>query len=250
MSKTNLRFKLTTSQLVIIGLVLILLGNTFSQTYLNVKLHELLANVGALFLLVGTLQWFFDEDSRKELVGEISDNVREYLNKRDRFSELGISDCLIDSKGIGANGYQEEFIDSDKFAIGIHYSDGTVVRFEKIINERIALKKTTEIAYVNEAGLAANYLSQSHATPVNLHQKISQLLGVVNSRFASSPFVKLIQHDRVLRYSFIYTEACIWITFITNSDTYQPQVPTLRISAESDLFEFFKSDIQHLGVSV
>jgi hypothetical protein len=206
--------------------------------------------VGALILLVGTLQWFFDEDSREEFVGAISDNVREYLNNRDRFSELGISDCLIDSKGICVNGHQEEFIGSEKFALGIHYSDGTVARFEKTIRERIALNKITEIAYVDATGIAAGYLSNCLAATVNLQEKITQLFGVVSSRFSASPYVKLIKHDRVLRYSFIYTEKCIWITFLTNSAPHEPEVPALRISNESALFEFFKRDIQHLGVSV
>lgn len=246
----RLKSKLTTSNLITLGLLLILLGNAFSWIFLNIKVHELLANLGALFLLVGTLQWFFDEDSRQKLIAQVSANVREYLKNRDRFSELGISDCLIDSKGISANGQVEEFINSQNFAIGIHYSDGTIVRFEKIINERISQNKFTQIAHVSDCGYAASYLTHSHSNPVNMQQKVSQLLGVINSRFSNSPLIALIKHDRVLRYSFIYTDKCIWVTFITNSDQYQPQVPSLRISSESELFNFFKQDIQNMGITV
>jgi len=236
---------------VIIGLVLILAGNAFTLVFLNIKVHELLANVGALFLLVGTLQWFFDEDSRQHLVSQVSETVRDYLDKRDRFATLGISDCLIDSKSISSPKVEfDVFVDSNNFAIGVHYSDGTIVRYEKVINERIAQGRLTQIAYVSPTGTASKYLSSCLGHAVDIQQRISQLLELTKTRFAEPKLLELVSHDRVLRYSFVYSDQCIWIIFITNSNGYQPQVPALRLTANSELFEFFKQDIKSLGIKV
>ena len=69
--REDLKSKLTTRNLAILGIALIVAGNSFSWTTWNIKAHELLANVGALILVIGVLQWFFDENSRQQLIDRV-----------------------------------------------------------------------------------------------------------------------------------------------------------------------------------
>jgi len=247
--RDDLKSKLTTRNLTIIGIVLIIIGNSFSWTVWNVKLHELLANVGALILVVGVLQWFFDEESRQHLVDQLTSQIGVYLNRRDNFASLGATECTLDSKSIISEKWAAELIGARPLAIGIHYSDGIVARFEPIIRTRIANNRTTQILHSDPNGLARSYLERCLSVPVDLPAKVSQLQQLVSSRFSQSSKIRLIQHGRVLRYSFVFSEQALWLIFLTNSDGYEPALPAFRISAGTPLFEFFKRDIQDLGIA-
>src|SRR4051812_37200993 len=98
--KGDLRSKLTTRNLAIGGLVLIASGNAFSLTIWHVKLHELLANIGALILVIGVLQWLFDEESRQLLIDRVIASIGSYLDRRESLGRLGAADCVSDSKSI------------------------------------------------------------------------------------------------------------------------------------------------------
>ena len=57
--------------------------------------------------------------------------------------------------------------------------------------------------------------------------------------------IRLLYHDRVMRYSFIGTNEYLWVKFFTNSP-HRAVVPALKIRAGTPLFEFFRQDIQRL----
>lgn len=247
----SLRSGLTTRNLVILGLLLILASNLFSVQILNMKLHEMLANIGALILIVGTLQWFFDEDSRSELISNVTEAIRNYLERRDQLTSNGLTDCVLDSKILAGHETREILIKSEQFAIGIHYSDGTIARYEKVIQERLALKKITQIVHSNDQGIAVAYLEKSITPAVDLPKRIELLRQLIKGKFGeNNNLIKLVTHERVLHYSFIYSDHFLWIIFMTSTSHYEPQVPALCLSAGSPLFEFFKNDIKCLGVSV
>jgi hypothetical protein len=225
-------------------------ANSYSWTTWNIKTHELLANVGALILVVGLLQWFFDEESRQQLIERIISAIGEYLTRRDHFHRLGATECTADSKTITSEPWAKDLIDAKSLAIGIHYSDSLIARFESIIRARIAQNKITQILHSDPNGLARTYLEKCLSVPVDLPSKVSRLQEVVATRFDESSKVRMIQHSRVLRYSFIYSEEALWIIFLTNSDGYEPTLPAFKISSGSPLFEFFRRDIKDLGAAV
>ena len=57
--------------------------------------------------------------------------------------------------------------------------------------------------------------------------------------------VKVVEHDRVLRYSFIETEECVWIKFFTNSRG-RATVPALKVKAGTPMYAFLCNDTQRL----
>ena len=217
--------------------------------FINIKLQDVCSNLGALFLIIGTLQWFFDENSRQGLIDEI--NKR--LDEREMLRTSGVEQGLENSKEITIQ--KQDIADlksAAKVVIGIHYSDGTIVRYEDIIKSRIKANKTTQILHTNPKGsVSKHYLENSLAAPVDLSKKIDQLMEVLKKRFGDKlDGITLTTHDRVLRYSFVYCERFIWIIFMTNSSNYCAQVPALKIHVGTPLFQFFQEDILGLGATL
>jgi hypothetical protein len=58
--------------LFVLGAVLIGAANTFQYEWLKVPLDRLLAEVGALVLVVGMLHWFFEFGLRTEMMREVA----------------------------------------------------------------------------------------------------------------------------------------------------------------------------------
>jgi hypothetical protein len=248
--KNDLRSKLTTRNLIISGIILIVASNTFSWTIWNVKLHELLANIGALILVIGVLQWFFDEESRQQLIDQIIVALANYLNRRETLDQLGVADCITDSKAIVGERWAQELVSARVLVIGVHYSDSVIVRFESIINARITQNKITQILHSAPDGIAKEYLENCLSVQTNLESKVSRFLRLIDERFSQSAKVRTIPHHRVLRYSFVYTEQFIWLVFLTNTDGYEPAIPALKVSSGTPLFDFFQKDIRDLGATL
>lgn len=234
--------------LIAAGLILIIIGMSIDKKFLNIKIQDIFSNIGALLLIIGTLQWFFDENSRQGLIDEINDR----LDQRERLRALGIDRGIKNSKELNAEEKEIEHLKSaSKVIIGIHYSDGTVVRFEGLIKSRIEKKKPTVILHSDPSGsVAKDYLEKSLSSPVSLSTKIKTLKEVMNSKFGNPPELQLIAHDRVLRYSFVYCEKFIWVIFMTSSSSYVSHVPALKVHVGTPLFDFLIEDIRGLGVSI
>jgi hypothetical protein len=246
----DLKSKLTTRNLAIIGIVLIVSGNTFELKIWHIEIHELLSHVGAVILVVGLLQWFFDEESRQHLIDMINQRIEEYLSRRDNLARLGVAECTADSKLIVSDAWAKELIEARTLAIGVHYSDATIARFEAIIRARMAQNKITQILHSGKTGVAKSYLEGCLSVPVNLEAKVSQLERLISTRFDNSQRIRMIPHERVLRYSFVFCEKALWLIFITNTDGYEPSLPAFRIVGGTSLFEFFKRDIAKLGATL
>jgi hypothetical protein len=116
--REDLKSKLTTRNLAILGIALIVAGNSFSWTTWNIKAHELLANVGALILVIGVLQWFFDENSRQQLIDRVISSITTYLDRREHFARLGATECVRDSKTIISEPWASQLIAARVLAIG------------------------------------------------------------------------------------------------------------------------------------
>ncbi|MBD2457923.1 hypothetical protein H6G80_28135 [Nostoc sp. FACHB-87] len=227
-------------KLIIIGLLLILIGNGFQFTFLKVQIDAVVANIGALFLFVGTIEWVFDETARRELVYELFRSIR----GDDRLHRNGLIDCVINSREVIE---EEEWIKAKTLVIGIHYSPRFVEDNIDLIKERTKNKRRTVICYVGVSTAASEYLKNSASGLSDIDASITKLKSLVQTQFSGSHYVELIEHDRVLRYMFIYTESSIWIKFFTNAKGHAI-VPAMRIRAATPLFDFFKNDIRNIGV--
>lgn len=241
---------LSSAHIAVIGLLLIVAGQAISWRFLKIDMGILVANVGALLLIVGLLQWLFDEESRASLVKSIADSVSKRISEHDRSGRTGVRDCITDSKEITAPPQSDELEGAQKLIIGFQYSDGLVDRYRQIIERRIAANLETEIAHVRADGLAAEYLRHWMGRPVDVPQKVNDVLGLIGRYFGTSGLVRITSFDYVLRYSFVYTESLVWLTFMTNTHLRQPLIPALKAESGTPLYEFLKRDIAALGLSV
>lgn len=226
-------------KLVIVGLLLVVIGNAFHFQFLKINMDELSANVGALFLVAGTIEWLFDEKARRELVYEIVHSIR----GDDRMHRNGIMDCITDSKKVEEN---EEWLNAKTLVVGVHYSTGFIVNNLNTIKKRIEQKKKTIICHVKPNSPAADYLKQSESGLSDISTGIEKMSKLKSRDFNNSEFLELIEHDRVLRYTFIYTESSIWVKLFTNGTGYA-DVPAIKIRPTTPLYEFFENDIKKIG---
>jgi len=224
--------------LVVAGLLLILIGNGFDLTVLKIDIDSLVVNLGALLLVVGTLQWIFDEGVRKEIVQEISVATL----GTDRIYNNGIRDCLDNSRKLDEENIWKA---TNTLVIGVHYSNRFFDDHADIIKYRIQNNKTTHIFHIDETSEAAKYLQDSRSGRSDIGEKTRNLIELIETEFNSSNLIKVIKHNRVLRYSFIKTDQAIWARFFTNSQGYSI-IPAVKVEVGSPLFEFFDQDISRL----
>lgn len=220
------------------GLLLILIGNGFNFTILKIDIDSLVVNIGALLLVVGALQWIFDEGLREEIVQEISVAAL----GSDRIYKSGIRDCLDNSKKIDEESIWKA---TESLVIGVHYSNRFFDDHEEVIKHRINSNKETHIFHIEETSVAATYLRQSHSGRSDIGEKTKNLTDLIEKEFGASPLIKVIKHNRVLRYSFIKTDQTVWVRFFTNSEGYSA-IPAIKVEIGSPLFEFFQKDIGRL----
>lgn len=225
--------------IIVVGLVLILIGNGFKYELLKIDIDSMIVNIGALLLVIGTLQWIFDEGVRKEIVQEISMATL----GTERIYQNGIVDCLDDSKKINDENIWKS---TSELIIGVHYSNRFLKDYAEIIKYRINHSKYTYILHLEDQSDAANYLRNSRSGDSSIGEKTRQMNNLIELEFQSSPLIKIIKHNRVLRYSFIKTDQSIWIRFFTNSKGYS-LVPAIKIGVGTPLFLFFENDIKKIN---
>jgi len=188
--------------------------------------------------VVGTLQWIFDEEVRKEIVQDISVATL----GTDRIYKSGIRDCLDNSRKLDEENIWKA---TDSLVIGVHYSNRFFDDHADVIKHRISNNKLTCIFHIEETSVAADYLRESHSGRSDIGEKTRNLMDLIKTEFGASPLIKVIKHDRVLRYSFIKTDQTVWARFFTNSQGYSV-IPAIKAEIGSPLFEFFQQDIERL----
>jgi hypothetical protein len=224
--------------IIVFGLIIILVGNGFDYSILKIDIDSLLVNLGALLVVIGTLQWIFDEGMRKEIVQEISIATL----GTDRIYRSGLRDCNVNSRKIDEDNLWKV---TDTLIIGVHYSNRFIKDNADVIKSRIATGKSTKIFHINETSLAATYLSESNSGKSDIGEKTKNLTNLIENEFENSDLIEIIGHSRVLRYSFIKTDQTIWVKFFTNSAGYSV-IPAIKIETGTPLFDFFESDVNRL----
>ncbi|MBK8809961.1 MAG: hypothetical protein IPN69_04435 [Acidobacteria bacterium] len=224
--------------LILGGLVLIISASAFHLELFKVKWDHVMAEVGGLFLIVGTLHWLFESLLKKEMLKEIAITA---LGSA-RIYESGLVDCSLNSKSISENHF---WIASNELIIGVHYSSRFLENIHEVLRERCSSKKITQICFVKPDSPAADYLKDSGSGLADIKAGIDRISHLKDSCVTNPQKIEFFRHDRVLRYSFIYTEQNVWIKFFTNSKG-RTEVPAFKIDRGTPLYRFFENDIKTL----
>jgi hypothetical protein len=221
--------------LMIGGLLLIIAGNIINTEILKVKLDHLIAEVGALFLIVGTLHWMFENLLRKEMIKDIATTALSSA----RIYESGLVDCVLDTKKIAD---ENSWKAAESLIICVHYSPRFVESIHHVLRARCEGNRITKIYVVKPESDAAAYLKSSKSGMADVNAGITRMRHLKDACGKDKDHVQFFWHDRVLRYTFVYTEQHIWIKLFTNSKL-RTEVPAIKVETGSSLFHFFENDI-------
>ncbi len=226
--------------LAIVGLACLALASTFHLSFLKVSIDHLLAEVGALLLVVGILHWFFELGLRKETIREVVATI----SGDTRLHDAGFVSCMMNSREVND---AEEWRNAASLVVGVQYSPKFFKDFHEIIRERSASGRPTKAILLRPGGAAESYLRSTGTGNPRVREcveEIKQLLQETESD-PNVPKTSVAFHDRVLRYSFIQTDDFIWVKFFTNSPD-RAEVPALKVRAGTPLYRFFSEDTQRM----
>lgn len=223
------------------GTALVVLGNAIDWTIWRVNIGSQLANIGALLLVVGVLQWFFDRrvrhsfflEVRREIVGSV------------HVAASGITDCYSDSKEVD---FAEHFVSSQNVIVGINYSAKLIDNSIALLGERVNRKLNTKIILVDEKSEAAKFLAADYNMD-DLQHGIKKIEQIVDQLDQARNYIQLTKVKTILRYSFVKFDSRIWIVPGTNGLGRRP-VPGLFVTQGGDWYKHFADDIDRLGQRV
>lgn len=233
------RSVIITLALVILGFVLIALAHTFQVEWAKVQLDRLVAEVGALLLVIGILHWFFEVGLRKEMLREVSSTIVGNTLLHDS----GLDSCRMDARQVDD---RDHWSRSATLTIGRQYSPKFFKDFYEALRSRCARGLPTTVTVLRADGAAARYLHESKTGNPTVSDSVSEIANLLRQiDTGEKRLTRLMFHDRVLRYSFIQTDEFIWIKFFTNSPE-RATVPAFKVRAGTPLFDFFSNDIKRL----
>lgn len=224
--------------LFVFGAILIGAANTFQAEWLKVSLDRLMAEVGALVLVVGMLHWFFEFGLRKEMLREVAYTAVGTAHMH----ECGLDACNMNARQVDERTHWSQ---SASLTIGYQYSPTFFKDFHDVLRERCRRRLATTIAILRADGAAARYLHDSTTGNPAVKQSVSEIIALLKEIDPAGNGCTLLFHDRVLRYSFIQTDECVWIKFYANSAA-RTTVPAFKVRCDTPLFGFFAEDIKRL----
>jgi hypothetical protein len=223
----------------VLGFILIGASHTFHFEWLKIQLDRLVAEVGALILVVGILHWLFDFGLREEMLREVAGTVVGST----LLHESGLDSCSMNARLVNDSVHWSQ---AANLTIGLQYSPKFFKDFHEVLRERCRRGIPTTVTVLCADGIAARYLQESKTGNPAVKESVSEIVALF-CEIDTGPkkCIHLVVHDRVLRYSFIQTDEYIWIKFFTNSPD-RATVPALKIRAGTPLFAFFAGDIKRL----
>jgi hypothetical protein len=224
--------------LFVLGAVLIAASNTFHYEWLKVQLDRLMAEVGALILVVGILHWFFEFGLRKEMLREVAGTVVGSTH----LHESGLDTCNINARRVDESAHWSQ---SANLTIGYQYSPSFFKEIHEVLRQRCKRGLPTTVTILRAKGAAARYLHDSTTGNPKIEQSVSEIVALLREINAGANGCTVMFHDRVLRYSFIQTDENVWIKFYANSAA-RTTVPAFKVRAGTPLFNFFADDIKRL----
>jgi len=236
---TKYRFIVTTLGLATFGIALIGVANLFHKEVAKIEIDRLVAEVGALLLVVGILHALFEFGLRGEMLREVSKAVVGDTVLHDS----GLNSCEMNSRLVDERAHWTR---AATLAVGFQYSPGFFKDYHEVLKTRCAAGLPTTVTVMTPDGVAATYLRDSKTGLAKVAEGVNdirQLLAEADT--GTTKRIRLFAHDRILRYSYIRTDEFVWIKFFTNSPD-RALVPAFKVRAGTPLFEFFSGDIKRL----
>lgn len=219
------------------GLLLIAIGNAIEFAAWKIDVGAMLANVGALLLIIGVLQWFFDRKIRHSFFLAI----RQEIVGSSRIAESGMSDFFPDSKSVD---FTEHFLSSREVTVGVNYSAKLIDNSISLLQGRTERGFPTTIVAIDPESEAARFLAIDYEGS-DVSHGIRKIQDIVRNVDPGGRLIKVLLVKTVLRYSFVQFDSRIWIVMSTNGPG-RRAVPGFYVSRGKVWFSHFEDDIDLL----
>ncbi len=237
------KIKLAAAGTIVVGLLLIILGNAFKQKFVGVDLETAVSNIGALMLIIGTTQVLYDAFVRHQLFADLRSTILGLQS----VENSGIVSFESDSKDADLT---DLFLKSAKIAIGTNYSSKVLEHWTSQIKQRSTRTCSIRIMYVKEGSETQTYISKLYGPIDGMKSSITKIEEITNSLRNEKTIITTHEIDRFLAYSFIEFDNAIWIVPGTNGPGRRP-VPGFLVEEGSPWYEHYTSDIAAMfGVGV
>jgi hypothetical protein len=227
--------------IILIGIVAFTASNIVpTLQFGHVNWNDLFGHLGAFIVILVSLDWFFNEKVRRELISEVVESAF----GRSLFTETGIYGFLSDSKKIDYSSY---FTSTEPITFGLHYDQRFIADNFTALEQRIAKGLNTTVLLLDLSSEAFKYLASNGESVSSA--KTNQEHDLRNLRRLKSQDKRgcliVLQHKAVLRYSFVAQSSAVWIRFYKNSAGIG-EVPAFEFRSDGKAFSFFKSDLEAL----
>lgn len=220
------------------GIAITIVGNAIECTVWKISVGGVLANIGALFLIIGVLQWFFDRKVRHNFFSEI----REEIIGSHRIAASGICDFHADSKDVD---FKEFFLSSKSVVVAVNYSAKLIDNCITLLRDRTERGLETKIIAVDPDCDAAVFLTKDYDLKDITHG-IRTIQQIVHQIDPENRLIRITLVKTILRYSFVKFDSRIWVVIGTNGRG-RRAVPGFFVSQGSVWFNHFNEDVTLLS---
>lgn len=229
------------------GLLLIIVAEWMPEPWDGVASH-----LGVVLAVVVALHWVFDFASKAAVIQEAVTSAFGHFTLRGT-GIVAFAKVTEEAK----DSIEQMMRFQGPLIIGLHHNEGFVKRWTDELKKRLSRQYPTLI-FVSRPGSNALKFYDERQQQLGHDNRILDESTVAAGRVGSileaisrnpdgrpNSALDIVQHDELLRYSFMATTEAMWITFQKNCGR-RASAPALNLTKGGDLFEFVLDDIQAL----
>jgi hypothetical protein len=225
--------------IIIAGLILWFVSYALKETHwLGINLGEAGAHLGFLIAVITTLHWIYDARIRNNLVNDI---MKLSLGSV-KLAESGIINYIRDAKKID---HDDDLRNSNSLTVCVHYHPRFIEDNFELLLTRSNKKHSTIVIALKENGASLQYLLDAKHESGHIIPNMRKIRALVVDLKQRGVKIELIEHDSILRYSFVQFDETVWVKFYKNALGWA-DVPAIEVRRGTDLFNFFDKDIQSM----
>lgn len=233
----------------VVGLLLIIVAEIWKSEFWS----GIASHVGVVLSVVVVLHWAFDFWSKASVIQEAVTSAFGHSTLRGTgiFAFAKVTEEAKD-------GIERMMRFQGPLIIGLHHNEGFVKRWTDELRKRalsgryptlifVSRPRSKALEFYDERQLQLGHGNRLLNESSVAAERVSGLLQSINRSqdVKATSKLDIVQHEELLRYSFIATTEEMWITFQKNCGR-RASTPALNLTKGGDLFEFVLNDIQAL----
>lgn len=229
--------------ILLVGLVMWVVGTNVREWHIiGVDVGETISHLGFLIAVIVSFHWIFESRIRNKLIHDII----QVSTGSSHLAESGVADYIQNAKRID---YSRDIVDAHELIVCVHYSPRFLEDNYQVLAKRTSADRSIKLLALKDGGASLEYLLNTRHENDHIKPNIRKIRSLVEKLKNEGVKIELIEHDSILRYSFVKLDNQIWIKFYKNS-VGMAEVPALNIRASGSLYTFFENDIRSMVQNV